>query len=70
MTSEFMGKVVRDRRSGVTGRVVGVVEWLENPIITLVIQPPVRQDMTVPPTVYVQEPSAEVIPQLAEPPVQ
>jgi hypothetical protein len=68
MSRHLLGAVVRDPRSGLQGQVIGIVEWLGQPS-TLVIQPPVREDHTVPPTVYVPEAVAEIVPQLNEPPV-
>lgn len=63
MKRDLMGQTVRDPRSGLTGKVVGVVTWLEG-VTSLVVQPPVREDRTAPPTTYVPEPLAEVIPQV------
>ncbi|MBA3875590.1 MAG: hypothetical protein C0498_01415 [Anaerolinea sp.] len=63
----LLGRLVRDRRSGLVGRVVGIVTWVtDSP--SVIVQPPVRDDRTVPPTVYVSQGSAEIIPEPAEPP--
>ena len=59
---EMLGKLVRDRRSGLSGRVIGFVTWEVQPE-TLVVQPPVRPDSTVPPTAYVQSGYAEIVPE-------
>ena len=59
MTDPWLGLRVRDTVSGVSGMVVGCVEWLHNPQTTLIVQPPVRDDGTVPPTVYVPKSAAE-----------
>jgi hypothetical protein len=65
----WFGATVRDRRSGLTGRVIGVVIWDQAPT-SLVVQPPVRPDSTVPPTAYISEPHAELIAPQPEVPIQ
>lgn len=57
--SPWLGAYVRDSRSGVSGRVIGIVVWDTGPT-SLVVQPPARPDSTVPPTVYVGELTAEM----------
>jgi hypothetical protein len=63
MNKDLLGETVRDIRTGLVGRVVGVVEWEGDLPPTLVVQPPARPDHTVPPTAYVPTGSAEVVPQ-------
>lgn len=59
----MLGQTVRDDRSGITGKVIGVVTWIDR-ASSLVVQPPVRDDRTVPPTTYVASTSAVVVPQM------
>jgi len=62
-----MGQTIRDRRSGVFGKVIGVVRWADPPSTSFIVQPPVRDDRTVPPTVYVPTSAAEEVPQVDMP---
>lgn len=55
-----LGSIVRDTRTGLTGKVIATVNWDAQPT-SLIVQPEVRPDHTVPPTVYVVESLAEVI---------
>jgi hypothetical protein len=63
---KWLGLFVRDQNSGVVGKVIGEVEWITGPR-SLVVQPQVGADQRVPPTAYVAEPNAEVIPAPGEP---
>jgi hypothetical protein len=65
-----LGTMVRDTRSGLVGRVVGRVEWINGVTTSLIVQPPAQPDGTLPPNTYVPEPSAEIIPQAIEPRLQ
>lgn len=67
MSDDFLGRTVRDRRSGVVGRAIARVDWEDAPP-SLIVQPPVRKDHTVPPTVYVAQAAAEVVPEPADNP--
>ena len=58
----WLGKKVRDQRTGITGIVVGVTTWLDNPSDSLIIQPPTRFDGTVPPTVSAWPAAVEEVP--------
>jgi hypothetical protein len=53
-----LGATIRDRLSGISGTVIGVVSWLHNPVDSLIVQPP-AQDGKVPATVYVPTSAAE-----------
>lgn len=59
--TQLLGMTVRDRRTGLTGRVVGVVTWEEPGEPSLVVQPAARPDQTLPPTAYVPEATASIV---------
>lgn len=61
--ADWMGRTVRDTRNGLSGKVVGVVRWIDDARETLIVQPPVREDRTVPPTAYVPETVADLMPE-------
>jgi len=62
MKDELLGQAVRDRRTGLVGTVVGVVEWIDQ-VPSVIIQPPARPDRTVPPTAYAPRGSVDPIPE-------
>jgi hypothetical protein len=64
MTRELLGQTVRDIRTGLVGRVVGIVEWEGDLPSSVIIQPPVREDQTVPPTAYAPSGAVEPVPQV------
>ena len=66
MKRQLIGQMVRDSRSGLVGKVIGIVTWDRNPT-SLIVQPQVLADQTVPPSIYVPEAVAEVIPQADKP---
>ena len=70
MKRNLMGQMVRDSRSGLVGKVIGVVTWEQDHMpSSLVVQPQVLTDQTIPPSVYVPESMAEIVPQADKPPV-
>ncbi len=58
---DFMGLLVRDTRSGLVGKVIGTITWDGLAERTLVVQPQVLSDSTVPGTHYVPSSVAEVV---------
>lgn len=59
--TQLLGMTVRDTRTGLVGRVVGVVTWEDPNPPTLVVQPAARPDQTLPPTAYVPEATIRVV---------
>ena len=56
----LLGHTVRDSRTGLVGRVIGVVTWEAQPP-SLIVQPAATTGQTLPPTAYVPEASVSVL---------
>jgi hypothetical protein len=63
MKDQLFGMTVRDIRTGLVGRIVGIVEWESQPQRTLIVQPKANADGSVPASQYVPETTIEVLPE-------
>ena len=63
MSDKMFGMTVRDVRTGLVGRVTGIVEWESQPQRTLIVQPKANEDGSVPQSQYVPESMVEVMPE-------